>query len=128
MILAALVLLASAMPPQIEAAALSRTIAAHDGDIVRVSGWVDPRCGGLNCQLTSRPVTDDERPSVQDSVRIGHVEEVEPSLVAAAGRQVVLEGRVSATCRREVCTDRAPDLVPIRLVHVYGVADATKEH
>ena len=85
-----------------------------DGQVVRIRGWISGCDGGLDCYIESRPEAERAR---SHTITIDFVSEVEPWLSRLSGKQVILESRVTAACRTtHICTDRAPDVVPIRVV------------
>lgn len=88
-------------------------IAAWDGRTVRVQGWL--RCpGGFTCQLEPSAT-----PDYEHSATIDYVKAMEPELIALSGAQIVLVARVTAQCFGEnICTDRGPDLIPLRVERV----------
>jgi hypothetical protein len=103
---------------EVSVAQLAEHVNALDGRIVRVRGWV--HCGDWGCSLRTRLAS----PAASvNQVNIG--DGMKAELVDAADHQVILEGRVTAACRREICTDHAPDLLPTRLVRIFGAPRAT---
>ncbi|BCA57432.1 hypothetical protein HMP06_0201 [Sphingomonas sp. HMP6] len=88
-------------------------ILAWDGRIVRVRGWL--RCpGNFTCQLEPSAT-----PDYEHSATIDYVKAMEPKLKALNGAQIVLLARVTAQCSgEEICTDRGPELIPLRIERV----------
>ncbi len=107
-------------PMTLSAGMLSRRIEELDGRTVQVRGWL--HCQHWGCSLRTRPWPP---AAAVDMVYIGDTEAMAAAFADAAGHQVIVEGRVTAACRREICTDHGPDLMPLRLVRVFGVPGTT---
>ncbi len=103
-------------PIALSAAMLSRRIEELDGRTVQVRGWL--HCRRWGCSLSNRPSKSD---AAVAGVNIGDAGAMTSAFTDAAGHQVIVEGRVTAACRREICTDHGPDLMPLRLVRIFGV-------
>ncbi len=96
---------------------VARDLRAHHGHVVMVRGRVSPGCGPRSCALIG------ERDE-QARLSIARVDAVEAELVGHAGHVVTLEARVDASCGWRppaggdviVCTDRAPQLTPLRIL------------
>lgn len=106
-------------PVDLSVVRLSARLEQLDGRDVRVRGWL--ACGDRGCALRARPH------GGRDVVAIGVAanDAMAPSLSDAAGHEVVIEGRATAACRHEVCTDAAPALMPARIVRIFGAPGAT---
>ena len=110
---------ATAEPVDLSPAQLSRGLEDWDGRVVRIRGWLE--CGTWGCDLRSRRM---QGGGSSASVSIGDNAGLTPSLADAAGHEVVIEGRATAECRREVCTDHGPELMPTRIVRIFGAPRA----
>lgn len=90
-------------------------ILALDGKNVMVRGWVKGCGGALSmCELQTSPDANDG-----PSLTLAYVSTVEKQLKLVAGGEVILKARVTDECTVNICTDRGPDLVPIRVIKVF---------
>lgn len=88
-----------------------------DGNNIQIRGWVKGCTGGLSCGLVASP--DDVKGAY---LSIAHVRSFEPQLTAARGQEIVLKAEVTKECTVNICTDRGPDLLPIRIMKIFDGA------
>jgi hypothetical protein len=105
--------------PTFDVAEVAAKIVALDGKVMRLRGWVSPGCYKFGCGLVSRFPKNPAQPDLV-GISIDYDEAFETKLQSVVGAEVVIEGRIDATCRRPhvICTDRAPDFHPYRIVRV----------
>jgi hypothetical protein len=101
--------LASCAADTVSVANLAADRAALSGKTVRIDGRIDTDCDIMGCNIAS----------LDGSARLSlaYGTPVEQAIQAAGGRRVILEAQATANCGDdEICTDRAPEIVPIRIV------------
>ncbi|MBO0749457.1 MAG: hypothetical protein J2O44_03365 [Porphyrobacter sp.] len=103
-------------PTILRVAAVAPHIGEWDGRVVEVRGWLHGCHGGFDCTIDTQRSRDRDD---NVSLILDFVRAVEPSLGDADGRQVLLRARVTDECVVNICTDRAPALIPIELLEVH---------
>lgn len=98
-------------------ATVAKNLKAWDGRIVDVRGQLGGCDGGFECKLIDPAAKDGDGFKVMLSV--DYVPILEPVLGAAHGKEVLLRARVTDECADNNCTDRAADLVPIKVLKEY---------
>ena len=125
--------LAAATVPAMSVANVRNNLHALDGKTVVVHGWLD-RCEKLSCGLfpSLAAARACDYGGVMLSVAASPV--VDGRAAELALREVQIEGVLSDRCRAPtadgtitVCSDRAPDFTPTRLVKIGSRAPATPE-
>jgi hypothetical protein len=110
-----LLMLAQITPAPAEPKPIATTIAAVradprklDGQVVRLSGWVN-RCERLSCSIDERSVTSPGGAGAHLS--IASDDKFDSTLKPLLPTYVEFDARVSAAClTTQACTDRAPEL------------------
>lgn len=110
-----LLMLAQITPAPAEPKPIATTIAAvradprkFDGQVVRLSGWVN-RCERLSCSIDERSVTSPGGAGAHLS--IASDDKFDSTLKPLLPTYVEFDARVSAAClTTQACTDRAPEL------------------
>ena len=95
-------------------AEVRNSIRSLNGEKILIRGWVVGCNGGFNCSLV-QSLNDIDAPSLT----IDFIAAFEPQLTLAAGDEVILKVRVTDECTVNICLDRGPDIVPIRLMKVF---------
>lgn len=95
---------------------VSPHLAAWDGETVLVRGWIRGCHHGFQCTIDPGPRGDAKH---ERFLILDHVPALEDRLGAADGREVILRAKVTDICVVNICTDRAPALVPIAVTKVY---------
>jgi hypothetical protein len=91
-----------------------KNIEALDGQTVLVRGWLKGCHGGFDCQIGP-----DGAVEYRESATIDFVRAMETELGKLDGSEVILHARVTAECSgEEICTDRGPDLVPLKIERI----------
>ena len=80
-----------------------------------IRGWIY----GCNRTFTCYLMGNSRSPEYADGLILAYVDDLEDQLGAAHGRRVILEAEVTDLCVVNICTDRAPALIPKRLIEVY---------
>lgn len=122
MSLALLLAVATAAPgtPMSVTDALSK-LHALNGKKVVVHGWLD-RCERLSCALFPTLAAARQRDYSGPRLSLAGTHVVDDRAAELAHREIVIEGVISDRCHQAangeivVCTDRAPDLTPIRIL------------
>jgi hypothetical protein len=84
--------------------------------VVWVKGWVHGCRGPLfMCSLTDSPSLD----LSEARLVIDYLPKMESKLRRVDGKQVLLKARVTDECAQAICTDRGPDIIPIKIQKVY---------
>ena len=107
----------TAQPAQVATISqLTSNLAAFDGQVVLVHGWLD-ECEDLSCGLFASKSEAEERQYGPQMLSIGSTVSFDDKAVGKGPAEVLLKARVDATCRREdiVCMDRASELRPISI-------------
>jgi hypothetical protein len=113
--IAAMLLVAQIVTAPAEPKPIATTIAAiranpkrFDGQVVRLSGWVN-RCQPLSCAIDERAATAAKGPG--EHLSIASDDKFDTTLKPLLPTYVEFDARVSAAClSTQVCTDRAADL------------------
>lgn len=101
--------LASCAADAMGVATLAADRAALSGKTVRVDGRIDTDCDIMGCNIVSLDGA--------TRLSLAYGTPVEQALQAAGGRRVILEAQATANCGvDEICTDRAAEIVPMRIV------------
>ena len=85
-----------------------------DGKTIQIRGWVVGCNGGFDCRLVTS-LSDQRSPSLT----IDFVASFEPRLTAVAGDEIILRAKVTDECTVNICLDRGPDIIPIRVMKVF---------
>lgn len=88
-------------------------ILSLDGKNVQVRGWLIGCHGGFDCRIATSP-NDRDGPYLT----IDLLKSFEPQLSLASGQEIILKAKVTKECTVNICTDRGPDLVPIRVMKI----------
>jgi hypothetical protein len=122
----ALLMLAQMAPEPAEPAPITTTIAAiranpkkFDGQVVRLSGWVN-RCQRLSCRIDERAASGPDGPG--DHLSIGENQKFDDTVKGLIPTHVEFDARFDAKCLTDVvCTDRAPELTIVSLRSVVSL-------
>lgn len=122
MVLALILAVAAALPTAPMSVIDARSnLHALDGKTVAVRGWLD-RCERLSCALFPTLAAARRRDYSGPRLSLAGSPVVDDRAAELAHREIVIEGVVSDRCHQAangevvVCTDRAPDLTPIRII------------
>jgi hypothetical protein len=113
--IAAILLIAQIVTAPAEPKPIATTIIAiranpkrFDGQVVRVSGWVN-RCQPLSCQIDERSATSPG--GAGGHLSIGQNQKFDDTMRSLVPTYVEFDARVNAACLTgQVCLDRAPEL------------------
>jgi hypothetical protein len=94
---------------------VQQNLLSWSGEIVLIEGWVWGCHGDFACYLSSAPMN-----KGLHSLTIDFRPSFEPKLHRVSGMRILLKAKVTSECAGEnICTDRAPEIIPIRIVKVF---------